>query len=381
MRDELDEFLNAHEIGTLTASDGVQALALLAHDPAITVVLTDIKMPDLDGISLATRLRRARFESDATEVVLMTGHANLDNATEAVRAGVFDFLRKPMLLDDMLAVVQRAHAKAVSRREAHSRRVAEMEALRADYAALQARFAQGRCLELQDTPPELGRVLSHELRTPLMPIIGLADVLGDGGDLPAEAMSAYLRDVHRAGERILEIANDLIEFLAPPRATDFTRRTVEPKDILTRLLDAHTDQARSRGLDLRIGEAADTAADTDPHCLIAALGRLVANAFAASPAHGAVTLSALAGPSPSAGRQVAFTVRDQGCGMTPEQIALARRPFQQLDMSLTRQTGRLGLGLTLAERMADRLGGRLEIESTPGEGTVAGIVLPSKRGS
>ena len=379
LRDEVEEFLNAHDIGTRTASDGARALGTLADDPTITVVLTDIRMPDLDGISLATRLRGARSEADATEVVLMTGHANLDNATEAVRAGVFDFLRKPMLLDDMLVVIRRAHAKAQARREAHSRQMAEMETLRADHAALQARFARVSGLESQETPPELARVLSHELRTPLMPIIGLSDLLGDGFDLPAAAWGAYLRDVRLAGERILAIANDLIEFLAPPKPADFTFRPVEPKAILTRLFDAHIDQARSIGVALRIDGAADSAVTTDAQALITALGRLVANAFAASPPHGAVTLSAAAGGSSSAGQEVAFSVRDQGGGMTAEQIAQARKPFHQLDMSLTRQTGRLGLGLTLADRTADRLGGRLEIDSTPGQGTVAGITLPCKR--
>ena len=62
--------------------------------------------------------------------------------------------------------------------------------------------------------------------------------------------------------------------------------------------------------------------------------------------------------------------------MTVEETELAKRPFHQLDMSLTRTREGMGLGLPLAVRMAERLGGGLEIGTSPGAGTTASIVLP-----
>ena len=349
LRDELSEYLASQGLQTLAVSDGAEALARLADDPAITVVLSDIRMPEFDGICLAMRLKGARTDADAIEVVLMTGHANLDLATQAVRAGVFDFLRKPMRLDDLVAVVRRAHVKALARREAQAIRAEEMRALRADYEALQARFSRVSGLAGLDTPPELSRILSHELRTPLMPIIGLYDVLGHGANVPAETLSDFLRDMQAAGERILTIADDLIEFLAPPGAADFTWRPASSSAILDRLSDLHAAQARTKGLELRIEPATDTVIETDADFLVTALGRLALNAINATPAGGAVSLSASAGDAPG----VTFSVRDQGVGMSADQIALARKPFHQLDMSLTRRSGGLGLGLTLAERMSE----------------------------
>ena len=67
--------------------------------------------------------------------------------------------------------------------------------------------------------------------------------------------------------------------------------------------------------------------------------------------------------------------------MTVEELDVAKLPFRQRDMSLTRRGDGLGLGLPLANRVAERLGGRLEIESAPGAGTTARIVRPRRHGN
>jgi signal transduction histidine kinase len=310
-----------------TAGDGAQALAVLAADPAVTVVL-------------------------------MTGHGAIEDAAQAVRAGAFDFQRKPMELDELVIVLTRAHARALARREAHALRIAEMERLRADYAALQVRLAKMETpLALTgETPPELARILSHELRTPLIPIIALPDMLDAQASLPPGALNAYLRDVHQAGTRLLQISENLIEFLAS--------------------LDARCrPAAQAAGVTLTIGEIAAGEVETNEPHLIGALARLLTNAVAATPPSGRVDLAARAEGRSS----VAFSVRDRGHGMTAEELDVAKLPFRQRDMSLTRRGD--GLGLPLANRAAERLGERLEIESAPGAGTTARIALPRRHGN
>ena len=101
------------------------------------------------------------------------------------------------------------------------------------------------------------------------------------------------------------------------------------------------------------------------------------NAVAATPPGGRVDLAARAeGPG-----CVAFAIHDRGHGMTVEELDVAKLPFRQRDMSLTRRGDGLGLGLPLANRVAERLGGRLEIESAPGAGTTARIVRPRRHGN
>ncbi len=377
LRDELVTFLGWHGMVATAADGGERALAVLAEDPAITVTLSDIRMAGLDGLGLAKAVLATRGEADAVEVVLMTGHGSMETATQALRAGVFDFLRKPMRLNDMLDVIRRAHAKAVGRRESEARRIAELARLRADYTALQERLAKtGAALGLSgETPPELAHILSHELRTPLVPLLALPDMLETGRPLAPGVLSAYLGDVRQAGARLVAITNDLVEFLAPPPPATFAWRTASAKGMIEAVRDRSAPAAEAAGVAVMVGALDAVDVETAVPQLLGALTRLVANALAATARGGEVEVSAEVRP----GDAIAFSVRDFGAGMTAEDIALARLPFRQLDMSLTRRHGGLGLGLPLAERMAGLLGGRLEIGSTPGAGTVARIVLPRHR--
>ena len=372
--EELEQFLQWHQMTVSTANDGAQALAVLEGSPSITVVLTDIRMPQLDGLGLAGRIQRARGEADAIEVVLMTGHGSVESAAQAVRAGAFDFLRKPMVLDELLAVLQRAYAKALSRRQAYGANVEEMARMRADYAQLEARLARmDTPLGLTGSPPpELARILSHELRTPLIPLLALPDILGAPPSLSPGEFNAYLRDVHDAGERLKEIADDLIELLAPPDARTFRWRQVPTGSVLADVRARFLSVATQAGVTLTLEAPEVALVETDPAYLTIALGRLVKNALAAVQPGGRIDLTARA----IALDGVAFSVRDDGRGMTGEEVEQAKRPFHQLDMSLTRARDGMGLGLPLAIRMAGLLGGRLDIASAPGMGTAATITLP-----
>ncbi len=378
--EELCDFLSWNGVRVTTAGDGQEALTKLAADQAITVVLTDIRMPLMTGLSLTSQIMQARTDADAVEVVLMTGHGNVDNAAQAVRAGAFDYLRKPMALAETLTVVRRAHAKAVGRRATQAAREAELARLRADFAALQARMsASGPQLDLsRESPPEVARILSHELRTPLIPLMALPDLLGEGENLPPGLLNECLQDVQTAGKRLTEIADDLIELLAAPPAPKTPMPAVAAQKVLENLLADFAPAFAHAGVKLTLGPVASGSVQTDLATLTRALGRLLGNALAACRAKGGhVELAAVA----QDGGGMAIEVRDSSHGMNEAELTRAQLPFQQVDMSLTRSSGGLGLGLPLASRAARRLGGKLVIQSIPGEGTVAGIVLPGEGGN
>lgn len=377
LREELGTFLAWHGMVVSRAGSGAEALNALGEDPAITVVLSDIRMAGLDGIGLAQSILSARGEAEAVEVVLMTGHGSIDTATKALRVGVFDFLRKPMQLTDTVATLRRAHDKSVRRREAEARRVAELERLRADYAALQQRLAEAtQPLRLASaTPPELAHVLSHELRTPLIPLLALPDMLETGEPLPPGVLTTYLDDVRQAGARLLDIATDLVEFLAPPSPNGFQWRVIPAASVIDGLIQRMQPSAAAAGVAIETGTIDAGDVETAFPQLTSALSRLVANAITATPAGGHIELSV----ETAAEGRLGFAVRDFGKGMTAADTVLARQPFRQLDMSLTRRSGGMGLGLPLADRMAVALGGALDLVSAPGCGTVARIVVPRRR--
>ena len=103
-RDILQMILEAEGYETTTASNGRQALLAAAADP-VDVVLTDLKMPDMNGIELLSELPR---QPSGPCVILMTAHGTIDSAVDAMRKGAFDYLTKPLEKDELLLVLRRA---------------------------------------------------------------------------------------------------------------------------------------------------------------------------------------------------------------------------------------------------------------------------------
>jgi DNA-binding NtrC family response regulator len=103
-RDILQMILEAEGYETLSAGSGRQAREVARREP-MDVVLTDLKMPDLNGIELLTELLKAQ---PGLCVILMTAHGSIDTAVEAMRRGAFDYLTKPLEKDELLIVLRRA---------------------------------------------------------------------------------------------------------------------------------------------------------------------------------------------------------------------------------------------------------------------------------
>ena len=104
VRESLAEILRDAGYRVEAAADGTAALAALeAND--FSLVLTDLRMPGADGLAV---LRRAREVSPQTIVLIMTAHATVESAVDALRAGATDYILKPVVFDDVLQKVARA---------------------------------------------------------------------------------------------------------------------------------------------------------------------------------------------------------------------------------------------------------------------------------
>ncbi len=120
--DELAAYLNAKGFACETASDGEAALARILGDPGISVIVTDIGMPNLDGVSLARCLQTEALSDRDLKVIFITGRRGAEEPVRALRVGGFDFLNKPIRLGELHRAVRRA-AEAV--RDARLERAAK----------------------------------------------------------------------------------------------------------------------------------------------------------------------------------------------------------------------------------------------------------------
>ncbi len=101
---------NVNATGVLSGEAALRTL----RETTVDVVVLDVKMPEMDGIET---LREIKKNHPLVEVIMLTGHANMDVAIEGLEAGAFDYLMKPMDIDELLFKVQDAHQKKALQEE------------------------------------------------------------------------------------------------------------------------------------------------------------------------------------------------------------------------------------------------------------------------
>lgn len=148
---QLAEGLEAAGFQARACHSATEAMALIHAHPEIMVVMSDIRMPGGDGLQLARDIQAVRGEEHAVEIIVITGHATVDDAASAVRSRVSDFLRKPFRLATAVSAIRHAMEQAQQRRAQHAsqaqitRRLLEGEARREELdrrlAALTERLA------------------------------------------------------------------------------------------------------------------------------------------------------------------------------------------------------------------------------------------------
>ncbi len=231
---QLSDGLRVLGYDVLQASNVQTALSTLAADPTITVVVSDVRMPESDGLGLARRIMSERSDSDAVEVVLITGHATIEDAAAAVRARAVDFLRKPFRLREAGDAVARAHDRAkVRRRKLAQQKQVERRLRELDSGPIEATTAsRGRSDDSgASLIPHDGenahrremRAISHALRTPLVAIAGSTDLLTrDVGlcDARAQEHLDLLRDGVKDAIAAVTLVEELKQLDSTPPAAE-----------------------------------------------------------------------------------------------------------------------------------------------------------------
>ena len=248
------------------------------------------------------------------------------------------------------------------------RREAEAETRRSLEEALRANTAKSGFLAM----------ISHELRTPLNAIIGFSEMMTGElyGPLGSDRYKGYVTDILLSGTHLLSVINDILDLSRLDLGR--LRPDVDMTDIfgvLEQTVRMVTPMATKAGVVLALVAAPGLpSAPADARLLKQALLNVLSNAIKFTPHGGSIHVLAKYLPD----RSVVIEIRDSGIGMTQAQIELALEPFAQVDDSLHRKYEGAGLGLPLARAFVELQGGRFEIESKPGRGTVIRFALPAQ---
>ncbi len=342
------------------------------------IVLVDINVPDLDGYEVTLRLR-GMPSMIGVPIVAITAEG--DRMT-SLAVGADGFIAKPIDATRFVQLVERylrghrEHADETGEIRLRERSQKIVERLEKKVSELIE--ANRRLEENSRLRREFLRNLSHELATPMTPVVGYLKLLlnGDLGSL-TETQAKCLRSVEHSTQRLRSLIDTLLDVsqLETGRL-HFFHIQYDFAAIAKRALQDAKPRFEEQGILLSVEPFRDgtTPGFGDADKLQRSMVHVLDNAAKFTPRGGHVAVAVRHGHTPRGGEWYAMSVADSGPGVPPDQIPRILQPFYQVDGSVTRSHGGVGLGLAFARRVCEAQGGGIDIQSPPTE-AIAGLLL------
>ncbi|MBI4970876.1 MAG: response regulator [Candidatus Omnitrophica bacterium] len=348
MRDFLVYELQEEGYQASFACDGEDALEKIKNGN-FQVVITDIKMPKMDGLEL---LEAAKKIYPYLEFIVVTGYARVENVVMAMKKGAYDLLQKPYELSEILVIVEKAFEKS------------------------QLRQDRDIALELSRAKSEFLATMSHEIRTPMNAVIGMTDLLEES-PLSVEQRE-YVRILKNGGETLLNLINNILDLSKVESGNlELEKAWFNLEELCEQVMELVAYRAHAKGLELafQILPEVPTKLMGDSNRLKQVLVNLIGNALKFTE-KGEVVLEVTSAEKTEDQCRLLFSVKDTGIGIPNEKLKQIFDPFTQADASTTRKYGGTGLGLTISKKLAERMGGGIEVTSQLGQGTTFCVTLP-----
>ena len=348
----------------ITARNGVEALRVFkkATPP---IVLTDIKMPEMDGIEL---LRKIKQESVDTEVIIITGHGDLDLAIKSVKFEATDFVTKPINDDTLDIALKRAEERI------------EMRAKLNEYTQNLENLVEEKTRKLIEAErlAAVGKTvagLSHAIKNIAGGLKGGAFVLEKGIEVDNRD---YLMDgwemVRTNVDKITHLSLDLLNYA---KDTDLNIQSCDPNRPAREVVELMTSRASENDIELSLEldkqlQPVQCDLDLIHRCLL----NLVTNAIDACILDPAPKQSkkVIVRSTAVPGWGVEYQVIDNGSGMTP---AIRDNIFHSF--FTTKGTNGTGIGLMITKKIVDEHHGVIEVASEEGSGSTFILKLPEKK--
>jgi two-component system NtrC family sensor kinase len=356
-REALARRLGRRDFAVHTADGGARALERLERGP-VDVVVLDVKMPGMDGLELLDRVRAGH---PGSQVILLTGQASAADGVAGIKRGAFDYLAKPVELDHLAEKIRQAWelSQAARRREQdeHYRQIMGKRLASAERLASLGTLAAG---------------VAHEINNPLAIIhqgaswleTRLARQPGLPEGFKADAAGA-VEKMLSAVERARQITHQLLNFA---KKEEWDLKEMNMAELVQDAARLARGQADKAGAVICL-EGCEKPVNLygDPAALRRVLASLIDNAVQASSDGGRITIGLAEN-----GDDAVIRVSDQGEGIPRENLERIFEPFFS-----TRPPGQgKGLGLSVSRSLIEKLGGRMEVDSRPGRGSVFELHLP-----
>jgi signal transduction histidine kinase len=245
--------------------------------------------------------------------------------------------------------------------------------------------AVSRLEELDRLKSNFLATMSHELRTPLTSVIGYAEMMNEGlaGPVTPEQRE-YLTTILGKADQLLSLITAVLDVASLESGQlALERCSLSLGELVASEIATFQPQAGRRGITIQLEANGETVVFGDRRKIRQIVSSLISNAVKFTPDRGRVGIAVHPGPlEPHCAEQTAvqLVVTDSGIGISRDQVSKIFEPFFQVDSSSTRAFGGTGLGLTLAKAYVEAHGGRIWVDTTPGQGSTFTATFPARSG-
>lgn len=329
------------------ATGGFEALTLAGRIQPDVVVL-DIRLPDIDGYEVAKKLKDDAHTAGACIIQTSATFMSPEGKVRGVESGADAYLTQPFEAIELVAMVK--------------------SLLRLKKSEAEARHQSALLLEADRRKDEFLAMLGHELRNPLSAIVMAASLL-EQKKHPAEQEKRLNATILRQAQNLTRLVDDLLDVSRITQGKiHLAMATVDLRVTAQSVVRAQKGEIdkRAHAVHLEVGEV-PLWVKGDATRLEQIVGNLLANAVKYTADGGRIDVTLSQRPAPG-GMRVVCAIRDNGVGLAKEEIASIWGLFVQVESSLARTAGGLGVGLTMVRRLAEMHGGTVSVTSD-GRGT------------
>jgi len=349
------------------APGGSAALAILENEHDFSIILLDINMPEINGVTV---LKYLQDTGSNAAVIMMSGHGSEELAVECMRHGAEDYIAKPFSLSDIQQRIERA---IEHRRERMEKKM------------------------LQEEREDFILMLSHDMKNPLTAVIGSIDIIREGclGSINEEQEEYLQSAIDSCNEVVFMIDNllDIRKFEAGK--IQMAIHPYNAQELIERVTSQFARPAKHDGIELVVDiEPGISEINVDKNAFTRVLGNLLGNALKFTPEEGTISVScrSLQGNDilvqtipghvttrPTAHEANCFirvSVRDTGNGIPEDELDRVFNRYTQFSRKTGRERGGAGLGLAYCKLAIESFQGVIWAESKSGQGSEFIILLP-----
>ncbi|MFT4739090.1 MAG: signal transduction histidine kinase [Cyclobacteriaceae bacterium] len=344
------------------AENGQKALDLLETNSEIDLVLTDINMPVMDGLTLLSKLNeRQHF----LKTIIVSAYGDMENIRTAMNLGAFDFVTKPIDFQDMEVTMAKTIKHILQLRES-AETLRENDTLKIYLNEIKAQK------KLKD---KFFAIISHDLRGPVSAFQGLSDILSMYIKMGKyDDVAETLEEVKQSTTQMSRLLDNLLNWASQElSAIPYNPESIEVKKMFSELIEMFNASFKAKSITVKNEVQERLTLHSDFNTTVTIFRNLLHNAIKFTPEHGMISV----GGTTSDG-MIQLSIADSGVGIPQEKLETLFVLSEKPSTYGTQGEKGVGLGLQLVNEFVKLNKGTISVTSTEGNGSTFTINLPAQ---